>query len=137
MNLLEGSFSFSGKEMWQPWKYEERVAVANKVDSFKKSMTTTTLRSKITSFIAQLKSRQEFQPIVGRLIDRAHVVDPLHLKNNACALTHRLLLNEVIAMSKLGNRVKSFSQVPSSSPFKKYIVSNRMVHERKNHALST
>lgn len=130
MNSLEGSFSFSGKGMWQPWKYEERVAVANKVDSFKKSMTTkqlttTTLRSKITSFIAQLKSRQEFQPIVGRLIDRAHV-DPLHLKNNACALTRRLfMLNEVIAMSKLGNRVKSFSQVPSSSLFKKYIVSMR------------
>lgn len=129
MNSLAGSFSFSGKEMWKPWKYEDRVYVANKVEQFKKTiaknkLAPATLRSKVTSFIAQLKSRQEFQPIVGRLIDRAHV-DPLHLKNNACALTHRLLLYEVIAMSKLGKKVNSFSQVPSNSPFKMYIVSMR------------
>ena len=67
-----------------------------------------------------MKSCQEFQPVVGRLIDRAHV-DPLHLKNNACAFTHRILLHEVIAMSKLGKKVNSFSKVPSKSSFKKYI----------------
>lgn len=120
MDSLNGSFSFSGKEMWKPWKYEHRVSVANQVEHFKKTLTkktlaASTLRSKITSFIAQRNSRQEFKPIVGRLIDRAHV-DPLHLKNNACALTHRLLLHEVIAMSKLGKQVKSFSLVPSNSP---------------------
>ena len=120
MDSLDGSFSFSGKEMWKPWKYEHRVSVANQVEHFKKTLTkktlaASTLRSKITSFIAQRNSRQEFKPIVGRLIDRAHV-DPLHLKNNACALSHRLLLHEVIAMSKLGKQVKSFSLVPSNSP---------------------
>lgn len=71
-----------------------------------------------------MKSRQEFQPVVGRLIDRAHV-DPLHLKNNACAFTHKILLHEVIAMSKLGKKVNSFSQVPSKSSFKKYIATVR------------
>ena len=40
-------------------------------------------------------------------------------------LTHRLLLHEVIEMSKLDEQVKSFSLVPSNSPFKKYIVAMR------------
>ncbi|XP_028408827.1 uncharacterized protein LOC114531418 [Dendronephthya gigantea] len=129
MSSLAGSFSFSGKEMWKTLKYEDRVSAANKVGHFKKTvakkpLAPATVRSKVTSFIAQLKSRQEFQPIVGRLIDRAHV-DLLHLKNNACALTHRLLLHEVIAMSKLGQKVNSFAQVPSNSPFKMYILSMR------------
>lgn len=38
MNSLDGSFSFSGKEMWKPWKYEHRVFVANKVEHFKKTL---------------------------------------------------------------------------------------------------
>lgn len=107
-----------------------RVSVANQVTLFKKTLqrkkplAPSTLRSKITSLIAQKNSRQEFKPVVGRLIDRAHV-DPLHLKNNSCALTHRMLLHEVIAMSMLGKQVNSFSQVPSNSPFKKYIVAMR------------
>ena len=129
MNSLNGSFSFSGKDMWKPWNYAHRLSVANKVENFKatltkKTLTPTTLRSKITSFIAQLKSRQEFKPVIGQLIDRAHV-DPLHLKNNSCALIHRWLLHEIIAMSKIGKKVNSFAQVSSNSPFKKYIVAMR------------
>ena len=70
MNSLDGCFSFSGKEIWKPWNYEHRVFVANKVEHFKKTLAKkpivhATLRSKITSFIAQLKSRQEFHPVVG------------------------------------------------------------------------
>ena len=58
-------------------------------------------------------------PLVGKLIDQAHV-EPLHLKNNACALAHRYLLNEIISISHLESTT-SFSQVPSSSAFSKYI----------------
>ena len=84
-------------------------------------MAASTRRSKITSFIAQKHSRRELEPVVGKLIDQAHV-DPLHLKNNACARAHQQLLNEVIAMSKLTDEVNSFSQVPAQSPFNRYIV---------------
>ena len=45
-------------------------------------MAASTRRAKVTSFIAQKHSRQELEPVVGKLIDRAHV-DPLYLKNNA------------------------------------------------------
>ena len=47
-------------------------------------------------------------------------MDPLHLKNNACALVHQQLLNEVIAMSKLSNDVKFFLQVFPNSHFHRY-----------------
>ena len=60
--------------------------------------------------ITKKGSRQEVVPRVGELIDRAHV-EPLHLKNNACAYAHRQLLYEVISMSNLSNSV-SFSQLP-------------------------
>ncbi|CAB4039005.1 Hypothetical predicted protein [Paramuricea clavata] len=109
---LDGSCGSSGKEKWEPWTYEDRVSVAKKVEQFKTSLTkkqlsASTLRSKVTSFIAKNNSRQEFKPVIGRLIDQANV-GPLHVKNNACAHTHRLLLHKVIAMSRLGDATKTF-----------------------------
>ena len=104
MNKLDGTFGFTGKEVWKPWRYETRINVAKQVGTLKKSlakkqMAASTRRSKITSFIAQKHSRQEFEPVVGKLIDLVHV-DPLHLKNYACARAHQQLLNEVIANVK-------------------------------------
>lgn len=129
MSALDGSFSSSVKAKWAPWKYDDRVSAAKEVEKFKnslskKNLSATTFRSKVTSFIAKNNSRQEFNPPVGRLIDRAHV-DPLHVKNNACAHTHRMLLHKVIAISRLGDATKNFAQVPTNSPFKKYIASMR------------
>ena len=123
-NDTSGSFGTSKSNTWQPWKYSERLAVAKEVDVLKKKVDKqcikqTTKRSKITTFIAQKFSRQEFVPLIGKLVDQAHV-DPLHLKNNACALAHRYLLNEIISISHLEN-TSSFSQVSASSPFSKYI----------------
>ena len=68
-------------------------------------------------------SRQEFAPLVGKLIDCAHV-DPLHLKNNARALAHRYLLNEVVGVAHLPSSI-SFPQVPASFPFGKYAMTLR------------
>ena len=65
--------------------------------------------------------------MAGLLIMQAHV-DPLHVKNNACAHTHQLLLHKVIAMSRLRNAIKTFSLVPTNSPFKKYILTLRNFH---------
>ena len=57
----------------------------------KQPLSDSTKRSKVTSFIAQKKSREEFEPPLGNIIDKAHV-EPLHLKNNACDLEHALVL---------------------------------------------
>jgi len=73
--------------MLKPWKYQERIKIANEDEKFKKSLSEKQLkekqfRSKVTEFIARKKSRQEFVPLIGKLIDLAHV-EPLHIKNNA------------------------------------------------------
>ena len=129
MTKLDGTFGMDGRALWKPWKYENRIKVVKQVDVFKKSlekkkMAESTRRVKVTSFIAQKHRRQEFEPVVGKLINRAHV-DPLHLKNNACAHAHKHLLSEVIAMSKLTDEINSFSQVPAHSPFNRYIAAMR------------
>ncbi|XP_068748992.1 uncharacterized protein [Montipora capricornis] len=87
MNELDGTFGSNGKETWKPWKYESRATIANQVDKFKKSlarqkMSESTRRSKITNFIAQRHSRQEFEPAVavecranpGREVTILHVI---------------------------------------------------------------
>ena len=85
----------------------------------RKNVSEKTKRSNITTFIAKQSSRQEFIPLVGELIDRAHV-EPLHLKNNACALAHRYLLKLAVSTSNL-NSISSFKQVPPNTPFFKYV----------------
>ena len=87
-------------------------------------MAPSTRRAKVISFISQKHSHQEFKPVVGKLIDCAHV-DPLGLKNNACARAHKQLFSEVIAMSKITDEINSFSQVPAHSPSNRYIAAMR------------
>lgn len=88
-----------------------------------KKLAPATKRSKVTNFIANQKSHQEFPPPIGKLIDHAHI-EPLHLKNKACALAHKFLLTEVLLMTNLPKSI-TFSEVPSHSPFSKYITSMR------------
>ena len=58
MRKLDGTFGFTGKKMWKPWKYETRINVAKQIDTFKRSLAKkrlaeSTRRSKITNFIAE------------------------------------------------------------------------------------
>lgn len=118
---ITGTFGPLPSDIWKPWKYPERLKVVRQVERMKSSLaksklSESTKRSKITKFIAEQESRQEFVPIIGELIDRAHV-DPLHLKNNACALAHRYILQIALAMANLPSSINCFSQVSSQSPF--------------------
>jgi hypothetical protein len=54
------------------------------------------------------------------MIDNAHI-EPLHLKNNACALAHCHLLKLALSWSNLSSGISIFSQVPSQCLFFKYI----------------
>ena len=122
---LNGTFGASANNTWHPWECSSRLSVVRKVDGLKKTLAKQgladrTKRSKITALIAKMKSSQEFIPPLGPIIDRIHI-EPLHLKNNACALAHRYLLDEVIALSCLSSSVKKFSELPSTSPFAKYV----------------
>ena len=129
-NKVDGTFGGNTTDSWKAWDYGSRVAVAKSVNIFKKKVESNkkikenTKHSKITTFIPEKQSRQEFVPLVGSLIDRAHV-EPLHLKNNVCALTHRYLLNHAIRILHLTDTVTLFSHVPPGSPFGKYITAMR------------
>ena len=84
---VKGTFVTESSNKWKPWNYQQRVNVVNKVEAFKKKValekiSDKTKRSKVTDDIAKQSSRQEFLPILGSYIDKAHV-EPLHLKNNA------------------------------------------------------
>ena len=120
----QATFGRGIENTWKPWMYSDRLKVVNEVEKLKaklskQPLSDTTKRSKVTSFIAQKRSRQEFEPPLGNIIDKAHV-EPLHLKNNACALAHRYLLLEVFEISNLPDSIKLFSQVPSN-PIARYI----------------
>ena len=85
MNKLHGTFGSNRKETCKPWKYESRVTIANQVDKFKKTlakqkMSESTRRSKITYFVAQRHSQQEFKHAVGKAILDFHPHD-LTLEN--------------------------------------------------------
>ena len=105
MNInSNGTFGRKSSDTWKPWKYTHRLKVAKEVEKFKqtvnkKNVTEKTKRSNITAFIAKQRSRQEFIPLVEKMIDQAHI-EPLHLKNNACAW-HMLFLNIIGLISSL------------------------------------
>ena len=129
VKAVHGTFGTESSNTWHPWKYEHRIKVANAVEKFKKTvlkpkpggqpLAESTKRSKITSFISQQKSRQEFVPLVGKIIDKAHV-DPLHLKNNACALAHRELLS-IACIDIAVTSVSSFLQLPHRCGLVKFV----------------
>ena len=128
VNDPHGTFGTGESDKWHRWEYSARLKVVTHVDKFKKDLsklklTDATKRSKIkfNAFISQKQdSRQEFVPPIGKLVDRIHV-EPLHLKNNACALAHGYLLQEVLSVSQLPDLVKCFSEIQINSPFVKYV----------------
>ena len=70
----------------------------------------------MTEFIAHQKSGQEFTPLVGKLIDNAHV-EPLHLTNDAWQYFFKALLKQSIGKSNILSSQKTFSDVPEDSCF--------------------
>ena len=64
---------------WKPWPYQQRLNMAKQVSRFKEkippNLAKSTQRSKVTQVIANKKSRQEFEPLIGNLCDN-EVVEP-------------------------------------------------------------
>ena len=122
---INGTFGDQEQNDWKPWKYTDRVNVSKKVEVEKtklsrKKISESTKRTNLTKFISSCKSRQEFVPPIRELVDRIHI-EPLHLKNNACALAHRFILNEAVALSAIPSSVTNFAQISSSSSLSKYV----------------
>ena len=121
---LTGRFGTEPQCKWQPWKYSARVKVAAAVGKKKQELhklTTlkpATIRTKLTSFIASQKLRQEFEPLVGKIIDKAKA-EPLHLKNNAWQHWHLFLMKFALSKSDLSN-CATIKDIPPTSTFGRY-----------------
>jgi len=117
---LNGKFGTGKDCVWKPWCYDDRISVAKKVADFKSKLEPTlaesTKRNKTTDFIAKQKSRTEFPPIIGSMIDKAHV-EPLHLKNNAWQYFLKAVIKEALGKSKYPPSLKAFDDLPLDSCF--------------------
>ena len=119
------SFGKHEQANWKPFAYEKRLKDAENVQKKKVSLeksnnAESTKRSKITSYISfELKSRQEYVPLIGSYIDNAKP-EPLHLKNNTIKERFMLLFKICVSQSNLKN-FKSFANVPPSSLFGKFV----------------
>ena len=82
-------------------------------------------RTKVTDFISKENSRQEFVPLIGKLIEKAHV-EPLHVKNNAWQYFLKGVLKEAISKSKLSGACKKFNDVPKDSPFSRVVTALKL-----------
>ena len=82
--LLWGGNIGDKKATWQCWKFSDRIEKGKAVEKYKQKLSEKELKSrtKVTTFIANQKSRQEFDPPLGKFIDKAKV-EPLHTSNNA------------------------------------------------------
>lgn len=127
MANLQFIFGRAHTNQWKPLEYGKRLKVAKQVEELKNKLAQTPLsaitkRGRVTSFIAEKQSRQEFAPRIGRLIEKVHV-EPLHLKNNGRAFLFTLILEFAIEISKLPQNVAEFQKVNTNSPFFRLITS--------------
>ena len=121
---LDGKFGTTLDCNWKPWPYKKRLDIAKQVAKFKSKLPSTlaksTQRTKVTQFIANKKSRQEFEPLIGELCDK-ELVEPLHLKNNGVQHLHSMLLDLAISSSKLPVKISSLSDLPTTSAISRYL----------------
>lgn len=83
---VNGSLGESDQNTWQPWSYEKRIEIAAKVSNFKQQLQETnyaesTKRTKVLDFIRNQNFRQEFEPLIGPMINAGYA-EPLHNGNN-------------------------------------------------------
>lgn len=124
-HVVNGSLGPGSENTWQPWVYEERLKVVQAVDEMKeglskKKLSVATVRKKTLEFIKGQGSRQEFEPLIGPLVDKAYA-EPLHNSNNAWQFLHLKLLEVAIAKSEIPTSCVNPSVLPIHSPIRKYL----------------
>ena len=125
METLNGTLGPGSTNTWQPWDYNQRLSVAKDVQKFSQNLehspiTEKTKRTKLTNFIRSKKSRQQFEPVLGQLVDKA-IAEPLHNMNNAWQFFNINLLNLVLDMSQISDVINSINDLASNCPFLLYL----------------
>lgn len=116
--------SIGGSEAtWKTWDYEERMKTAEKVEKFKAKLKDPggKQRNKVTQFISQNKSRQEFIPPLGKYVSIIKA-EPLHNTNNGWQLWFTSILTIAMAHNKTPPSVP-LSDIPTTTALMKLMKS--------------
>ena len=124
-HIVNGTLGKGSGNTCHPWAYDERLEVVQAVDKMKqglskKKLSVATVRKKTLEFIKDQGSRQEFEPLIGALVDKAYA-EPLHNSNNAWQFLHGKLLKVAIAKSDIPSSCVELSVLPVHSPIRKYL----------------
>ena len=112
-------------KQWQPFTYQKRISDASKVDKKRKEIEASKLqpatkRQKLTQYISSIKSRQEFEPLLGKAVEQAKP-EPLHLKNNSVCEQFMKLLKLSLSQSKISPNLKAYSDLQETLLFVKFV----------------
>lgn len=115
-STIGGSLGKDTNCTWRPWDYESRLNVASKVNAKKEeleksSYAESTKRNKLLNFIKSNSSRQEYEPILGQLVDKVYA-EPLHNGNNAWQQLHEAMLSHSISKSNIPTSCNNPSKLP-------------------------
>ena len=126
MNTPNGSPGEEATCTWHPWRYEKRVEMAKKVAAKKEQLSgsgnsSKTQRNKLLNFMKAQGSRQEHEPVLGKLIDHGFAEPPLHNSNNAWAFLHYLMLAVALSKSNFTQSCNDIDQLPEKSTFVVYL----------------
>ena len=121
-STINGSLGTSNECTWKPWNYEDRIKNAKEIKDFKSTKVNGKLptRNKVLDKMRKLKCRQEFEPLLGKLIDKAYA-EPLHNSNNAWQQFNLGLLEEAIGRSAGLQKSMKYKDIPADCVFKTYM----------------
>ena len=124
-HIVNGTLGKGSEDTWHPWAFDERLKVVQAVNKMqeglsKKKLSVASVRKKTLEFIKGQGSRQEFEPLIGDLVDKAYA-EPLHNSNNAWQFMHGKLLEVAIAKSDIPPSCVDLSVLPVHSPIRKYL----------------
>ena len=110
---------------WHPWKFDDIVSMAKKVSEEKVKISQSayapvTKRNKILKYMKDNGTRQEHGPLLGKLVDCAYA-EPLHNGNNGWQYLHKIMLEIVLAKSKLPPSFADLDSLQDNSPSKIYL----------------
>lgn len=133
---VKGTLGEESTCTWKPWSYDQRVKVAKLVDNYKQTTVVNRplkqQRNLVTKFIAGKHSRQEFEPLLGPVVDKAKC-EPLHLGNNCWQQWNKEVMNIALTRTNSGASIVTVYQLPFDCCFRKYLRAVR--NKVKSHKL--
>ena len=122
------SLSNNPQSKWRLWGCKFKEEVAKKVTQFKEKQRRPinvaqeqALHTKLCNYIASLKSTQEFEPILGPVIQKYKMWYSSCGKKNCWGHWYKLLFTHVLAKAKIPTSTKSVFQLPKDNSMQKHL----------------